>query len=256
MLIDWFTVAAQTLNFLILVWLLKRYLYHPILQALDAREQRIAAQLADAGAKEEAADQKEQEFEQKKAELEQKRAALLSQATEEAEKERRRLLEEARQKADALAEKRRETLEQEAKNLSLAITRRAQDEVFAIARKLLAELASASLEEEIGKAFTRRLEGLGDEAKTTMAAALAGSQGLALLRSAFALPAAQRAAIEEALKASFAAAVTLRYEVAPDLIGGVELSVGGQKLALSLAESLAALERGIEDVFSETRTAA
>jgi F-type H+-transporting ATPase subunit b len=51
MLIDWFTVVAQAVNFLILVWLMKRYLYQPILKALDAREQRIAAELADADAK-------------------------------------------------------------------------------------------------------------------------------------------------------------------------------------------------------------
>ncbi len=51
MLIDWFTVVAQALNFLILVWLLKRFLYKPILNALDAREKRIAAELADADAR-------------------------------------------------------------------------------------------------------------------------------------------------------------------------------------------------------------
>ena len=51
MLIDWFTVGAQTLNFLILVWLLKRFLYKPILNAIDAREKRIAAELADADVK-------------------------------------------------------------------------------------------------------------------------------------------------------------------------------------------------------------
>jgi F-type H+-transporting ATPase subunit b len=51
MLIDWFTVGAQVLNFLILVWLLKRFLYKPILHAIDAREQRIAKELADADAK-------------------------------------------------------------------------------------------------------------------------------------------------------------------------------------------------------------
>jgi hypothetical protein len=48
MLIDWFTVGAQIVNFLILVWLLKRFLYKPILDAIDAREKRIAAELADA----------------------------------------------------------------------------------------------------------------------------------------------------------------------------------------------------------------
>ena len=51
MLIDWFTVVAQTVNFLVLVWLLKRFFYRPILNAIDAREQRIAAALAEADAK-------------------------------------------------------------------------------------------------------------------------------------------------------------------------------------------------------------
>ena len=49
--INWF-MSAQAINFLILVWLLKRFLYKPILHAVDAREKRIAAQLADAEAKE------------------------------------------------------------------------------------------------------------------------------------------------------------------------------------------------------------
>jgi len=42
MLIDWFTVGAQALNFLILVWLMKRFLYKPVLHAIDEREMRIA----------------------------------------------------------------------------------------------------------------------------------------------------------------------------------------------------------------------
>jgi len=45
MLIDWFTVGAQIVNFLILVWLLQHFLYKPILNAIDAREKRIAANL-------------------------------------------------------------------------------------------------------------------------------------------------------------------------------------------------------------------
>ena len=55
MLIDWFTVAAQALNFLVLVWLLKRFLYKPILDAIDVREKGIAATLAGADAKASAA---------------------------------------------------------------------------------------------------------------------------------------------------------------------------------------------------------
>jgi len=65
MLIDWFTVGAQIVNFLILVWLLKHFLYKPILDAIDAREKRIAAELADADAKKAEAEKERTDFEDK-----------------------------------------------------------------------------------------------------------------------------------------------------------------------------------------------
>ena len=114
MLIDWFTVGAQALNFLILVWLMKRFLYKPILHAIDAREKRIAAELANADAKKAEAQKERDEFQHKNEEFDQQRAALLSKATDEAQAERQRLLDEARKAADRLecktagnAEKRR-----------------------------------------------------------------------------------------------------------------------------------------------------
>ena len=151
MLIDWFTVIAQVVNFLILVWLLKRFLYRPILDAIDAREKRIATELADADAKKAEAQKERDEFQHKNEEFDQQRAALLSKATDEAKAERQRLLDEARKAADALSAKRQETLRSEAHNLNQAISRRAQQEVFAIARKALTDLATTSLEERTGR---------------------------------------------------------------------------------------------------------
>src|ERR1700722_20992483 len=110
MLIDWFTVGAQALNFLILVWLMKRFLYQPILHAIDVRDQRIAAELADAAAKQADAQKERNEFQHKNEEFDRQRAALLIQATGEANTERQRLLDEARKAADALSAKRQETL--------------------------------------------------------------------------------------------------------------------------------------------------
>ena len=90
MLIDWFTVVAQALNFLILVWLMKRFLYKPVLNAIDAREKRIAMELADAKSKKAEAKKDRDEFQQKNEEFDGQRAALLSKATEEAKAERAR----------------------------------------------------------------------------------------------------------------------------------------------------------------------
>ena len=169
MLIDWFTVGAQALNFIILVWLLKRFLYKPILNAIDAREKRIAAELADADAKKAEAQKQRDEFLHKNEQFDQQRAVLLSKATAEANAERQRLLDDARKAADALSAKRQEALRSDANNLNQAIRRRTQQEVFAIARKALTDLATTSLEERISEVFIRRLRTMDGKAKSASA---------------------------------------------------------------------------------------
>ena len=81
MLIDWFTVCAQALNFLILVWLMKRFLYKPILDAIDAREKKVAAELADANTKKTEAQKDRDDFQHKNEEFDRQRAALMTKAT-------------------------------------------------------------------------------------------------------------------------------------------------------------------------------
>jgi F-type H+-transporting ATPase subunit b len=251
MLIDWFTVGAQALNFIILVWLLKRFLYKPILNAVDAREKRIAAELADADAKKAEAQKQRDEFQHKNEEFDQQRAALLSKATDEANAERQRLLEGARKAADALSAKRQEALRRDADNLNQAIRRRTQQEVFAIARKALMDLATTSLEERIGEVFTRRLRTINGKAKEGLAEVLKTASEPALVRTAFDLPAAQRTAIQNALNETFSAEVQVRFETAPDLVSGVELTTNGQKLAWSIADYLASLETGVGELLKE-----
>jgi F-type H+-transporting ATPase subunit b len=251
MLIDWFTVGAQALNFIILVWLLKRYLYKPILNAVDAREKRIAAELADADAKRSEAQKERDAFQRKNEELDRQRAALLSKAADEAKAERGRLLDGARKAADALAAKRQEALRSDADNLNQAIRRRTQQEVFAIARKALTDLATTSLEERMIEVFTRRLHAMDDHAKETLGGALKSASEPALVRSAFDLPALERAAIQKALNEAFSAEVHIGFETAPDLISGIELTANGQKITWSIADYLASLEMGIGELLKD-----
>jgi len=250
-LIDWFTVVAQVINFLILVWLLKHFLYQPILDAIDAREKRIAAELADADAKKAEATQERDTFQHKNDEFDRQRAALLSQATDEAKAERQRLMDEARQVAEALSAKRMETLRTDVHNLNQAISRRTQQEVFAIARKALTDLASTSLEERLGEVFTRRLRELDARAKDDLASALNTASTPVLVRSAFELPTEQRAAIQQALNETFSAEIQVRFETAPDVISGIELTTNGQKVAWSIADYLASLEKSVGELLME-----
>jgi F-type H+-transporting ATPase subunit b len=251
MMIDWFTVAAQVLNFLILVWLLKRFLYKPILHAIDAREKRIALALADADAKRAEAERERDEFRHKHEAFEQQRATLLSRATDEAKAERLRLLDEARQAADTLRGEHQQALLREQQGLHAEIARLTRDQVFAIARKTLADLAETSLEQRLCEVFVQRLRALDPEARADLAEALKTASDPVRVRSAFDLPAAQQAAIQAALNETFSADIPARFETAPGLIGGIELSANGHKVAWSIAEYLASLEKGVGELLKE-----
>ena len=251
MLIDWFTVGAQALNFLILVWLMKRFLYQPILDAIDAREKRIAAELADADARKREAQTERDAFQRRNEEFDQQRAELLSKAADEAKVERKRLFDEARGAAADMSAKRQETLRNDASNLNRSIRLRTQHEVFAIARRALADLATTSLEERLGEVFMRRLRAMDGQAKAGFAAALASMAEPAVVRSAFELPGPQRAAIQHALNETFSADIRVRFETAPDLVGGIELNANGQGVAWSIADYLASMEEGVGELLNE-----
>ena len=248
MLADWFTIVAQALNFLILVWLMKRFLYKPILDAIDEREKRIATELANADAKKAEAQKEHDEFQHKNTEFDQQRAALLSKATDEARAEGQRLLEEARKAAVDISSKRQEALKNEEQTLHQAIRQRTQQEVFAIARKALQDLATVSLEERLGEVFTRRLRELNGKAKEALGEAIKTASDPAVVHSTFDLPAEQRAAIQNALNETFSAEVRVQFETAPDLIGGIELTTNGQKVAWSIADYLTSLEEGVDEL--------
>lgn len=255
MLFDWFTVVAQLVNFLVLVWLMKRFLYKPILDAVDAREQLIAKKLAEADTQRSKAENERETLRRKNQTFDEQRDELLRRATEEAKTERRRLLDEARQAAEALRAQRQEALKREQQRLSDEITRRTGEEVFAIARKTLADLAGETLEARMSEVFGRRLQGLDIEAREALATAMKTSSGPALVRSAFALSAEQRAAIRHAIDDTFAVEVQVRFETTPDVVGGIELTVNGRKIAWSVDHYLVSLQARVGQLLEESSAA-
>jgi F-type H+-transporting ATPase subunit b len=153
--------------------------------------------------------------------------------------------------ADAVSNRRQETLKNDAHNLNLAIRRRAQEEVFAIARKALAELATTELEERVCEVFVRQLRELDGLAKEKLATAIVTATAPALVRSAFDLPEAQRTRVAETLDAIFSTEVRVQFETAPDLISGIELSASGQKVAWSIADFLTTLEKSVAELLDQ-----
>jgi F-type H+-transporting ATPase subunit b len=250
MLIDWFTVIAQAGNFLILVWLLKRFLYKPVLAAVDAREAKIAAALKDADLKRTEAQLEGDNFKAKSDVLEAHRAEILRKAAEEANAERGRLLDAARRDAGALRAKLDAALKNERTEINREIVSRTQQEVFALTQRALADLADASLEDRLVDVFVLRLRQMPIEERAVLHT---GAPGLdsARVSSAFDLPASKRAAIETAAKECLGAQVQLAFATQPGLVSGIELSVNGRKLAWSIADYMLSLSDNVSTLLAQ-----
>jgi F-type H+-transporting ATPase subunit b len=245
MQIDWFTAAAQAINFLILVWLLKRFLYQPILAAIDARERQIARVLADADEKNREALQERDTFQRKNRELDQQLDLRLKQITEQVETTRQKWLDDARVAADSWSAKRHAALQREQQNLGDEFSRRARTEVFAITRRTLRDLADTSLEQAMSNVFIQRLRELDGEAKQALAVGLTASSDPARVRSAFQLPTEQQAVIRKTVRELFDAETPIQFETAPDVIAGIELTVGGRHVSWSIDDYLKSLAKSI-----------
>jgi F-type H+-transporting ATPase subunit b len=247
MLIDWFTVGAQVLNFAVLAWLLKRLLYKPILDAIDTREKAVAKQITEAAAARAAAEREQAEWQGKNAASEAQQAATMFRAIEDANAERQRLIDGARQAADQVGAARRAALLSDMQNLQNAVGEHAQREVVAIVRKVLGDLATVELEEQVVAQFLKRLRLLDGEARAVLARALLNGHPPALVRSSFELPIGERTAIQQALEIIAARPVEVRFDTGPDPVAGIELTVDGQKLAWSIGEYLHALQQNLRE---------
>lgn len=259
MLIDWFTTIAQLINFLILVWLLKRFLYKPILHAIDEREAQIAGKISSAKAIELNAKKESDELQVKIKEIDEQRVTLLAKAATEAETERERLLEEAKKEIAIFTEKRRKDFKREEKDINKRIIQQMQNEVFAITRKVLLDLAGTKLESQIVDAFIQRLSEL-DEDKNNFIKSLPSSSSSSsldqgVIRSTTELTLKQRKAIEDAISENFNIKSELQFEIVPDLFSGIEFIMNGQKLAWSIEDYLATLETKVHDFLNPEKLA-
>ncbi|OIO66968.1 MAG: F0F1 ATP synthase subunit B [Zetaproteobacteria bacterium CG1_02_53_45] len=259
MLIDWFTVIAQVLNFLILVWLLKRFLYQPILAAIDAREQDIAAKIADADAKETEAEKQREVYQQKNEAFDQQRKTHMNEVLKGAKAERAQLLDATRQEAEDLRGRLEQALRNEQRSLDEEISRSTREEVFAIARKTLSDLAGTSLEQRMTEIFLDRLRELNTAQITELKSAFKKSSDTLRVRTAFKLSADQRAAIETVIGEMLGKEKAVAFDIVPGLVSGIEISSDGRKIAWSIADYLGSLAKRVDDLLknkSETEGAA
>lgn len=249
MQIDWFTLGAQIVNFLIILALLKRFLYDRIVGAMDKREEQIASRLKEAAKTREEAEEEKHEFRRKSEELEGRRDGELARAREKGEEERRRMLKEARGEVEERMQEWRQSLEHDRETFLRTLRRTTGEHVEAVSRKVLEDLADDDLERRTVQAFLRRLGDLDEEEERALEEL---SEDGIVVRTSFEPGKKERDAIAKALGERLDTTPELEFRTSRDLICGIELHGGGRVIAWSVDRYLNDLEEAIAREMTET----
>ena len=137
--INWGLLIAQIFNVVLLVWLLTRYLYRPVLNMLNERTRRIQESLSETEQVKEQLARANQDYDQKLAQARQEAAGILAQAQERAKLQEAEIIAQARQEADRIRSDAREQAVQERDGLMRDLKNQMADLVTITASRVLGE---------------------------------------------------------------------------------------------------------------------
>lgn len=257
MTVDWLTVVAQIINFVVLILLLYRLLYGPIVKAMQEREARIAARLQEAEAARRRAAEEADAYRSKHAELDNERKERLAKIQEEADARADEMLEEARCAIDERKAEWEQTLSRDRARFLAELEQQISAEVFAIARRALQDIADGTLERQAALHFLDEIRSADRDTWQAFLQSLGETQQSVTVRSAFDLPEDLRKEIEVALTDGAGAArpdedraIHVHFAVEPELIAGLELQAHSHIAAWNLRDYLAALETRVASLLN------
>ncbi|MBD1548351.1 hypothetical protein [Roseibium aggregatum] len=247
MQLDWLTIAAQIANFLVLIWLLQRFLYTPITRAMAKREARIEERLADARKHRQEAEQEARTLRERQQELDARAEKVLADARREAEALKDRLEQDVRKEFDEKRSNWQEQLEEEKAELVRQLRKRMADQVVKVVRRTLSDFADTDLAAQVANEFARRLEALDAENKTRLSDAAARPGSTAVVESGIDLPSAARSRITRAIHDNLGADIEPDYRTDEDVVLGIRLTLGEEIVEWSAGSYLDKLDDLVRD---------
>jgi len=234
---DWWTLALQAVNFAILVWLLQRFLYKPVLRLVDARRAAIEQQFQGARDVEAKAAALQAKAEADRAAIADERIGLLKAAEGEAEAAAKARRVRAEQEASELLDSAKKQLAREREE-ALGLARNAAlDLGIEIARRLLGQVPAGvqaatwldQIERQLAVMSRSEIERLMHDRTRVSAATVV---------TATALPDAVAAEWRRRLSAILGDSTAIAFECDPALIAGVDVKLPNAVLRLSWQSAL------------------
>lgn len=252
MQIDWLTFSAQVVNFLVLVYLLKRFLYQPIMRVMERREESIAARMRSADESAKAAAGLRKEYQEKRHELETKRIELLKKARTEVDAQRGVMLSELRQEIDQKRTDWEADLHRERARFLRDLRNTIAAETVRVSRRAIRDLAGIGLEQHLVSQFLAQFA-------SSLAPAIKGaeprtkeSEVAVVVTSGFELDDKQRKLITKEIFRLLGESVDIEFQRRPDLICGIAVGWNGRRWIWSIASYLDDLEQAVAERLEST----
>ncbi|MEB3181895.1 MAG: F0F1 ATP synthase subunit delta [Nostocaceae cyanobacterium] len=253
MLIDWFTVFAQFVNFIIIVFLLQRFLYKPITQAMDERQKRMYARWEEAEQARQSAEKQAEIYQQKQQELEKQRNTLITKMEEKVNEYRQELIHQARQEVEEMQAKWRTAIEQEQDGFLENLQIHMQNQIFMITQRILQDLANSDLEQQVINQFINRMRSLDEEEINNWSKLLDDkfAQDI-VINSNFDLSSDSRHKIINILREKqIIKKHNVQFATDNDLICGIELKIGGNQITWSVDNYLQKIQDNFKRLFPD-----
>lgn len=248
--LTWYTFFLEIINFLILVWILKRFLYKPVMDAIAKRRASIEQSMQEAAAKEQAAQTLKGQYENRLADWGQERQQAREQLQKEIEQERQHLQQQLHTAIQQDQEKAKVIAQQEQQEMQRRNEQQALQNSMRFTSKLLSALASAELESRLLTRLLDELKALTPAQRTRLSHSLNEHELTAKVQTAFPLPDAQRQALQQVLQTISSREITCQYEQDTTLLAGARIQLGPWLLHANLQDELQSFAE-FEHNFSE-----
>lgn len=236
--LSWSTFLLEIVNFLVLIWILKRFLYKPVLNVIARRRSDIENQIAEARNLHDEADTLKREYENRLAdwdrERQQTRNALALEVDEERARQKAALqttLAQEREKAQAAESRRRAEAVREAEY-------RALQQGAQFAGRLLSQAAGPELEARFAEILLDDLSSLPDERITALKTQWGQAPEAIRVTSAFPIQPDLKQRLEHALKNVTGLDLPVAYEQDSGLVAGLRVTIGAWALHANLRDEL------------------
>lgn len=242
MLINWFTVVAQIINFLILIFLLKRFLYGPIIEAMTKREVRIADQRRQAEEARQNADREAAALAEEKKELITSKNKLKDDARKEILRWQEESIEKLKKEISATRQEWLDDIEEEKQDFLERLKIRISQLIFNLSKKVLSDLADANLEANLIENFLKKLD---EEKNILMSEDGKVKESNFIVQSGFELSESLENKIREKLDQLISQEKHVDFKVNQELGFGVEMIAGDYKIEWNLSRYLHDVEKDV-----------